>query len=78
MTYRGRVRNGVVVLEGKARLAEGTPVRVEPLSRARGRKTKGEPKTLGERLMKYAGRAKGLPKDLARDHDNYIHGAPRK
>ena len=30
MTYRGRVQNGVVVLEGNPPLEEGTLVRVEP------------------------------------------------
>ena len=31
MTYRGRVHNGVIVLETQINLAEGTPVRVETL-----------------------------------------------
>ena len=31
MTYRGEVKNGVVVLEPGARLDEGTQVRVEPI-----------------------------------------------
>jgi hypothetical protein len=34
--------------------------------------------TLGQRLMKFAGAAHGLPRDLARNHDHYIHGAPKK
>lgn len=34
--------------------------------------------TLGQRLMKFAGRAAGLPSDLARNHDHYLYGAPRK
>jgi hypothetical protein len=32
MNYRGRVHNGVIVLETPVRLAEGTPVRVETLA----------------------------------------------
>jgi hypothetical protein len=78
MTLRGRVKNGVVVLEEKARLAEGTSVRVQPVKGPTGRNGNGKPKTLGKRLMKFAGRAKGLPTDLARNHDHYIHGTPRK
>ena len=31
MIYRGTVNRGVVVLEGGAKLAEGTQVKVEPL-----------------------------------------------
>lgn len=32
MTYRGTVKQGVVVLEGGVTLAEGTPVEIHPLS----------------------------------------------
>lgn len=32
MTYRGRVQNGVVVLEGSPPLEDGTVVNVEPLA----------------------------------------------
>ncbi len=31
MTYRGHVKNGVIVLEGSPSLEEGTAVRVEPI-----------------------------------------------
>lgn len=34
--------------------------------------------TLGQRLMKLAGIAKGLPSDLAEQHDYYIHGTPKR
>ena len=78
MTYRGHVKNGVVVLEDKARLAEGTPVRVQPLKRTASKKKAARARTLGERLMRFAGSAKGLPRDMARNHDHYIHGTPRK
>ena len=78
MTYRGHVKNGVVVLEDKARLAEGTPVRVQPLRRTPGKKKAARARTLGERLMRFAGSAKGLPRDMARNHDHYIHGTPKK
>lgn len=78
MTYLGYVKNGVVVLEEKAKLAEGTPVRVQAVARASsGKKVQGAP-TLGQRLMKFAGKAKGLPPDMARNHDHYIHGTPRR
>lgn len=79
MTYRGRVRNGVVILEDHAVLAEGTPVHVKPLTKKTSRKKGGgQFQTLGQRLMRFAGRAKGLPVDMARNHDHYIHGAPKK
>jgi hypothetical protein len=79
MTYRGTVRRGVVVLEPGAALPEGTDVTVT----ATGLSTVDQPppasaQTLGARLMKYAGAVKGLPSDLARNHDHYIHGTPRE
>lgn len=78
MTYRGHVKNGVVVLEDRIKLAEGTPVRVQPLSRPPRTKKAARVRTLGERLLKFAGKVKGLPRDMARNHDHYIHGMPRK
>ena len=29
-------------------------------------------------LAKWAGKAEGLPSDLAENHDHYLHGAPKK
>ena len=69
MTYKGTVKGGVVVLDRGASLADGTEVRVEPIDRPAT--------TLGERLMRYAGKAKDLPSDMAENHDHYIHGQPR-
>ena len=34
--------------------------------------------TLGEKLMKYTGRAVGLPEDAALNHDHYLYGAPQR
>ena len=72
MSYVGTVANGVVVLPPEVRLDDGTKVRVEPLA--------AEPaaQTLGQRLMKFAGRARTLPSDMARNHDHYLHGRPKE
>lgn len=35
-------------------------------------------KTIGEILLEFAGTAEGLPSDMARNHDHYLHGAPRQ
>lgn len=32
----------------------------------------------GEALQEVAGTARGLPEDFARNHDHYLHGAPRR
>ena len=71
MTYRGRIKNGVVVLDTGARLPEGTEVRVEPIeSEAPDRGRDGIPP-----LFHAAERAKatGIP-DLAINHDHYLYG----
>lgn len=33
--------------------------------------------TLGEKLLKYSGKAVGLPADAAHNHDHYLYGSPR-
>jgi hypothetical protein len=72
MTYRGKVRNGVVVIEPApdAPLPEGADVSVEVVSQPT--------ETLGQRLIKLAGIAQGLPTDMAKNHDHYAHGAPKR
>ena len=76
MTFRGTVRQGVVVLEPGANLPEGADVTVTAADQPAPPST--EPSTLAARLLKYAGAVQGLPRDLARNHDHYIHGTPRK
>jgi hypothetical protein len=34
--------------------------------------------TLGEKLLKYAGRITDAPADLAEQHDHYLYGTPKK
>lgn len=29
-------------------------------------------------LLKFAGSVKGMPRDLARNHDHYLYGTPKK
>jgi hypothetical protein len=68
--YTGTVQGGVIVLDG-ATLQDGTVVQVEPL----------EPppaSTLGRRLKRFAGTARGLPADMAENHDHHLHGRPKK
>ncbi len=70
MTYRGRVKKGVVVLEGEAKMPEGTEVRVEPIE---------------ERpLMDLVRAAEGVPDDPewptdgAAEHDHYLYGTAKR
>lgn len=79
MTYRGRVENGVVVLEPGVQLAEGTSVRVEPAAEAEdASEGTQELHQLRNGLLGFSGAVKGGPTDLARNHDHYLHGTPRR
>jgi len=79
MTYRGRVENGVVVLEPGASLREGMDVRVEPVPDAASvAESSQEVSELRDGLLGFAGVVKGGPSDFARNHDHYLHGTPRR
>ncbi len=68
MVYWGRIKNGKVVLDKKAKLPDGLRVRVLPESVAADDPV--------YRLWELA--ADGGPKDLAAEHDHYIYGTPRR
>ena len=71
MTYRGRVRGGVVVLENPAALAEGTEVEVAALS--------GMPQNTWAEVWKdVIGKAEGLPPDSSRNHDHHLYGTEKQ
>ena len=72
MSFEGTVQNGVVVFDNQQQLPDGT--RVEIIVQEASIK---QP-TLRERLAKLAGTVDDLPADMARNHDHYIHGAPKK
>jgi hypothetical protein len=79
MVYRGHVKGGVVVLEPSHALPEGTEVRVEAVVAEGDQPLLDENgQTLGQKLMKYAGKAIGLPEDAALNHDHYLYGAPKR
>ncbi len=75
MEVIGRVSGGVVILKDTDVLPDGTLVRVEPVEDA---KAERDGPTLAEKLCRLAGKAKGLPPDLARNHDHYLYGLPKK
>ncbi len=72
MTYRGRMRNGVIVLEPPADLPEGTEVDVSPAAEGQ------EPPTWAEVFKDVIGKAEGLPSDSSTNHDHYLYGTPKK
>ena len=72
-TYTGQVQSGVVVFdEGTPRLPEGTKVQVEPAD------LKEAVADLSRILLEFAGKAQGLPSDMAEQHDHYLHGTPKR
>jgi hypothetical protein len=71
MTYRGRIKQGVIVLEGDVSLPEGTEVAVEPISAP-------AEASVWSNLLKLAGQAQDLPDDAAENVDHYLYGAPKK
>ncbi len=78
MTYRGHVRNGVVVLDEPVELPDGAAVRVELAEEQPACEEPREPMpTLAERLKDVIGTVEGPP-DLAENHDHYLYGVPKK
>lgn len=80
MQYIGQVKGGVGVFENGTP-PEGVKVRVEVVpdqsavsNTQAGDSSRGPWST----LLELAGTVEGLPSDMARNHDHYIHGAPRK
>jgi len=81
MKYAGTVKDGVVILEISTALSNGTRVNVEPVTPPPG-STQEEHDiqlpSVGERLRRFAGIMKGMPSDMAENHDHYLHGQPKK
>jgi len=92
MTCRGKVTGGVVVLEKPDALPEGAEVKVELVAKRKRASRMPSPadklRALGgkarkgvdgwEELLRLAGSVKGLPSDLAENHDHYLYGVPKR
>lgn len=74
MTFVGKISNGAVLLPPGTHLAEGTEVRIEPIAPP----PSPERKARVSALRKLAASLDGLPADLAKNHDHYISGTPRR
>ena len=81
MTYRAKMKDGQVVFEGGIKPADGAELRVDEVG-AETPETAALPPadgtTLGQRLMKLSGLAKGLPPDASINHDHYLYGTPKR
>jgi len=78
MSYRGHVKNGMVILDHELTLPDGAEVIVSLCNSRLDDAVEEDTPTLHERLEPVIGAAKGLPSDLAENHDHYLHGRPKK
>lgn len=79
MSYKGIVKNGVVVLDESAHLPEGAEVRVElPERTTDPSKPDANGASLAQKLLRHAGKAKGLPADASSNLDHYLYGTPKR
>jgi hypothetical protein len=79
MVYSGHIKNGVVVLDQPVVLPEGLEVSVDVPGLAPAKQpVEGKLPTPSETLLKYSGKAVGLPEDAARNHDHYLYGTPKR
>ena len=77
MVYEGHVEKGVVIVDDPVNLPDGTKVKVEIVVTTGNDASDLSEPTLYEQLAPLVGAAKGLPSDLARNHDHYLHGRPK-
>ena len=72
MSFKGTVKNGVVVLPSDVKLPEGTEVNVEPLELL------PEQDPFIRAVLKLAKPRPHWPKDYARNLDHYLYRVPKK
>jgi len=70
MSFEGHIQNGVVVFDKPVTVPDGTAVRVEVIEKPR--------RPLAERFQSVIGAGVDLPPDMAKNHDHYLHGTPKK
>ena len=81
MTYKGKVQNGVIQVEGGVRLPEGAEVHIELADGTQDAPSNIGGPTIWQKLAnlgKWAETQPGdLPTDLAENHDHYLYGTPK-
>jgi hypothetical protein len=75
VTYRGTVKNGVVVLDEPVRLNEGQRVTVEVQAEQGSAMAATEQ---GRELLKLAGFLHTGRRDGSVNHDHYMYGVPKR
>jgi hypothetical protein len=78
MTFRGTVRNGVVVMHSEVALPEGAEVVVVLPESEPPKATSGVWAKLANLGRWAETQASNLPIELAENHDHYLHGQPKR
>lgn len=79
MVYSGHIKDGVVVFDQPVVLPDGLEVSIEIPEKAPAQHaSKEQISTPTEPLLKYAGKAVGLPEDSAQNHDHYLYGTAKR
>ena len=82
MTYRGTMRDGVIVLDGPDKPAEGSVVTIEAPDQSSNEDEQAILAKQRESLKRLVelGRKVGqvLPTDASRNVDHYLYGAPKR
>lgn len=79
MVYRGRLKEGVIVLDDPSALPDGTEVTVRPLKNKLAEPAKNKPgPKVRQGIMKFAGQASGLSANASKNVDHYLYGHPKR
>lgn len=78
MTYRGHIRNGVIVIDEPVELPEGAEVRVDVVPDKGGTTAGADEPTQFDVLKPFIGIASDLPSDFSVNHDHYLYGTPKR
>jgi hypothetical protein len=78
VTYRGKYKNGTVVLPDGVDIPEGAEVEVTPIHTKPNGSTGQSDSSFYERYKEFISVLDGLPSDLAENHDHYLYGATKR
>jgi hypothetical protein len=78
VTYRGKYKNGTVVLPKGVDIPEDAEVDVTPVGTASNAGPRENGSSFYDRYREFIGVLDGLPSDLAENHDHYLYGTPKR
>ena len=78
MILEGHIKHGRILFNTSVVLPEVAKVTVHVHAESIAPESTDELPTLFDRLKSVVGQAKGLPEDLAINHDHYLHRQPKR